>query len=353
MRSSSLAALLAAATTALPVAAQLPRFETKQALENIRFISRDGLQTYAQKRSGGLTLIANFRASELVAGEPGTNYLVTSSPARGKVVIEVERAWHQELDPTKLHDLLVAPLGATKTTPVGRGRDPRLQLGDEWLTWYDPKEKAIHVQFLPVRDRHYLIRLSRKHNPFFRPQVAMINPETVLYTDVNEQGFAALLSYNLLSNQLTVLRKAEQSGTRMEICRHDRYLALGEFSYDDANRGSAIHVMAWQGAPAVGGLATLYKSSDNDLGQMVCAADRVWFVKTVAEDRKWNNRLTEAASMEFPSGKIEVKTRMERVTQLIEVDGRVFIPFRGETFVLSGDTGSKQDRLPGPQGAQP
>lgn len=351
MRFSSLTALLAVATTS--ALAQLPRFETKQAIENIRFISRDGQQTYAQKRSGGLTLIANFRATDLLPGDTGTNYLVTSSFARQKVVIEVERAWHQELDPTKLHDLLVAPLGAAKATPVGRGRDPRLQLSDEWLTWYDPKEKAIHVQFLPVRDRHYLIRLSRKHNPFFRPQVVMLNPETVLYTDVNEQGHAALLTYNLLSNQLTVLRKAEQSGTRMEICRHERYLALGEFSYDDANRGSAIHVMAWQGAPSVGGLATLYKSSDNDLGQLVCAPDRVWFVKTVAEDRKWNNRLTEAASMELPSGKVEVKTRLERVAQLIEVDGRVFIPFRGETYVLSGEAGSKRDQLDRPRGSTP
>lgn len=345
--------LLASFITFSAVAQTLPKFATKQTLENIRFISNDGKTSYVQKRSGGLSLVSSFNTTDMVERPAGTNYHITSSPARRRVVIEVERSWHQEMDLTKNHDILVANMGNPKSTNVGRGRHARLQLDDEWLTWFDPKEKVIHVQLLAVKERHYIIRLGKKHNPFFFPEVVMLNPETVLYTDINDKGHAALLSFNLLSSQMTVVKKAETAGTRMEICRRGTYLALGEFSYDDTNRGSSIHVMAWKGAPMMGGFANLYLTSDNDLGQIVCGDNQIWFVKTVSEDRKWNLRVTEAASLNLATNKVEFKTALGRVSQLVEMDGRVFVPFREEIFVLHGDPGSAKDQLTRPAGETP
>lgn len=339
-----------------PVSAQankLPRFATKLSMDGLRYISRDGKYSYAQKRSGALSLVADFKSRDIIEGPPGTNYHVTSSSARKKVIIEVERAWHQEMDLTKLHEIWVAPLGSTNIVSVGKGRVPRLHLDDDWVTFYDPKSQSIHVQFLPVAKRHFVIRLNRKHNPFFMPEVLMLNPEVVLYTDINNKGHAALLSYNLVDNKVTVMNKAEKSGTRMELCSFGKYAALGEFSYPEAKRGSSIRIMAWKVVAGLGGFAQMYQTTDNDLGQMSCADGKVWFVKTVTEDFSTNNQVTEAASLDVLKGKVEIHSSLNRVSNLINMDGRILLPFREDIFVLEGDPGTRQDQLERPQGLAP
>jgi len=328
----------------------LPIFAAKQSIENIRFVTFDGRYTYAQKRSGALTLSTSFRNEDVLENPPGTNYYVTSSKDRKRVAIEVEANWHQELDLTKNHTIYVAPYGATKVEKVGIGRFPRLHLNDEWLTWYDPKERAIHVQFIAVPDRHQIIKLGRKHNPYFMPEIVMLNPETVLYTDINDKGFAALLAWNMIDKRMTVVQKSAQSGTRLELCRYGDMIALGEFSYDDSNRGTAIYYKASRaGAPStLGGFNNVYRVSENDLGQMVCARDSVWFVKTMSEDKTFNQRLTEAVQLELPSGKVTAKTQLNYVTNLIEMDGRIILPFREQFYVLQGSSGSSTEALQAP-----
>lgn len=327
----------------------LPQFAAKQALENIRFVSQDGRFTYTQKRSGALTLSTSFKSNDVIESPPGSNYYVTASSARKKMLVEVEAAWHQVLDLTKLNDIYVGTFNGSQFALIGKGRATRLHLDDEWATWYDPKEKVIHVHFLKSSERHHIIRLGKKHNPFYTPEVIMLNPETVLYTDINDKGFAALLAWNLVEKRMTIVRKAEQSGTRMELCQLGKYAALGEFSYEDANRGSHIQVMAWKSNPNLTGFTTLYRVSDNDIGNMICAEGKIWFVKTMSEDRKLNTKVTEAVTLELATGKITQKSELERVTQLIEMDGRVLIPFREDTFVLEGNPGSKADILKQPE----
>lgn len=334
-------------------AIDLPKFATKQTLENLRFVSANGAFSYAQKRSGALSLVGNFKTTDLLDAPPDTNYLVTSSRDRKKLVVEVERASHQELDLLKLHEIWTLAWGGTSMTKVGMGRFPRLHLGDEWLTWFDPKTQLIHVQFLPVAKRHYVIRLGRKHNPYFFPEVLMLNPETVYFTDVNNKGQSALLTYNLVENKMSVALKAEQSGTRFELCRGDNFAALGEFSYPDARRGSSISVMAWKVVPGLAGFTKVYSSNDNDLGQMSCADGKVWFVRTVSEDRALNTKVTEAAALDIATSKVEIRSSLEKVTNIINMDGRLLIPIRDEFYVLSGDSGSAQEQLQRPNRSAP
>lgn len=327
----------------------LPRFAAKQAVENIRFVSHDGRFTYTQKRSGALSLSTSFKSNDVIESTPGSNYLISTSPARKKMLIEVERDWHQNLDLTKVNDIMVGGFNGTQFVNIGKGTASKLHLDDDWASWYDPKEKVLHFQFLKASERHHVIRLGKKHNPFFTPEVVMLNQETILYTDINDKGFSALLAWNMVEKKMTVLRKADQSGTRMELCRKGNYVALGEFSYEGTNRGSHIQVMAWKNNPSLSGFTTLYRVSDNDIGNLICGDGKLWFVKTMSEDRKLNLRISEAVSLDLATGKVTQASELERVTQLIEMDGRVLIPFREEIFVLDGDAGSKTDILKQPE----
>lgn len=337
-----------------PVWAATPAlFATKLSLDSLRFVSADGKYSYAQKRSGALTMISDFKSRDIVEAAPGTNYLVSSSNEREKVVIEVERNWHQELDLTKLHEIWVGDMGQPALTKVGMGRVARLHGKDQWMSYYDPKAQTIHLQYLPVTKRHYVIRLNRKHNPYFMPEVLMLDPETVMYTDVNDQGQSALLSYNIVSNKTVVMIKSSKTGSRFELCTYGRYAALGEFPYYGVRLGSSIRVMAWKAVPGTTGFAEVYASADNDVGQMVCTQDKIWFVKTTKEDFEVNNRITEAASITVPGSRLAIETSLERVSNLINMDGRILLPLREDTYVLSGDSGSKVDSLQSPKAKSP
>lgn len=330
------------------LAAAPAQFSTKYPMENIRFMTKDGQNTYLQ-RGSDLELVNQFRSSNVMKGTSSTQYLVTGSQARHKVVIETDPTGPQDLDLNKLHSIHVASLlGGSAPLFVGSGRAPRLHLDDEWVTWWDPKDKVIHVQFLRSKDRHYIIRLGRKHNPYFTPDVIMLDPETVIYTDINEKGVPGLLTYSLTGKQTTLVRKGEQPGSHFELCTYGKYAALGEFSYDDVNHGSSISILAWKTAPSPDGFTSVYRSSDNDSGQMVCAADKVWFVKTVAEDRQYNIRSSAAANLNLATGKIQVVPELEKVSNIINMDGRILAPVRGEIYVLEGAAGSDQDVLKRP-----
>ena len=85
----------------------LPKFAAKQSLENIRFMTQDGRYTYAQKRSGALSMATSFKSVDILTNPPGTNYSMSSSEARKKLTVEIEANWHQDLDLNKVNDIMV------------------------------------------------------------------------------------------------------------------------------------------------------------------------------------------------------------------------------------------------------
>lgn len=310
----------------------LPKLVTKQAMDNIRFISYDGKYTYFVKKSGPLALTTNFKTTEFFENPTGTNYLITSSESRKRIGVEVISGQHTNLDINKLHDLYTLTWGGALPLKVGMGRDMRFHLDDEMVSFYNPKTKIITVQNLKLTDRKYEIQLSIKHNAFFFPHIEMTNPETVIYTDVNDKGQSALIAYNLISKKLTVVYKAAMTGTRIELCKSQDQYYLGEFSYDDADRGSLISTIS----PESFSFTTLYKSPDNDLGNMVCRSDKIFFIKTLAEDKTYNIKDTDVAELNTKSTEVRLLTNIEKATQLIDMDGRVLLPFRDTVFVVQG-----------------
>jgi len=58
--------------------------------------------------------------------------------------------------------------------------------------------------------------------------------------------------------------------------------------------------------------------------------------------------VTEAVKLEIKTQNIEAKTSLKAVSQIIEMDGRVLVPFRGEFFVLEGQSNLGDDTLKTP-----
>lgn len=325
-------------------AQELPKFLTKHSTETLRYITMDGRFAYVTKKSGVLGMVSSFRSVDFIAEPAASDFLVKASRFKQRIAIEAVPFPHDEMSFLKNHKILVADFGSTVTREVGKGRSARLHVNDEWITFYDVQERMIRVLNL-VTQKKFDIAVSKKANPFFIPQVEMVNGRSLVYTDINESGFSALVSYDLETLKSNIVYKSPQNATRLELCQHETYLAVGEFPYDGVTRGSKISIVPFSGSMNLSGLNTLYSSVEQDIGNMVCLSDRIFFVKTLNHNKELNQKTTEAVMLTIKTQAIEARSMLKTVAQLIEMDNRVLIPFRGEFLVLEGRSNLGEDVL--------
>lgn len=325
-------------------AQELPRFLTKHAPETLRFISMDGRYAYIKKKPGVLGFVSSFRSIDFLNEPEQNDFTVKASRFKNRLVIESIPHPHDGMNLLKRHKIHVVDFGNSTPRAIGQGRGARLHLRDEWITYFEPVDKVIHIQNL-LTQKNYQIKVSKKANPFFVPEVEMISAERVYYTDISEAGYAALIAYDLKAGKSSVVYKSSQSATHIELCQSGDYLSMGEFPYDGVNRGSSIQYAKLQNLYASGGFTSIYSSVEQDIGNMVCLPDAIYFIKTMNQDKELNYKVTEAVRLDLKTNKIEAKSNLKHVAQLVEMDGRVVIPLRGEFFVLEGKFNIGEDTL--------
>ena len=317
---------------------------TKHAVDAIRYIDGDGRVAYVRKRPGVLGIVSSFRSEEFVTDTPQSDFLVTATPMKRKVIVEVIKNQHTAFNVMRSNKLMMFNWGETKGKEVGSGMATRLHMSDEWLSFFQPEKKSIIIRNV-VTEKEYEIRLSPKANPYFIPDVAMIASDLVVYTDINDQGLAAVISYNLLSKKSEIIYKSSQNGTRMELCQSETYLGIGEFPYEGVNRGSKILQLPVLSTFNLGGFTTVYESTEQDIGNIVCQDDGIYFIKTMNQNQELGLKITEAVKVNIKNSQVIQKTNLETITQLINMDGRVLVPHRGAFYVLEGEYNLSSETL--------
>jgi hypothetical protein len=325
-------------------AAELQRFLTKHSSETLRYISMDGRYAYVQKRPGVLGLVSSFRSVDFLSEANSNDFLVKASSAKTRIVIESISKTHTEMSLMKDHKIFVADLGNTVTRHIGHGRNAKLHLKDEWISYFHHGTHVIHIQNL-ITQKKYEIKLSRKSPSFFIPDVEMISSKMIVYTDINDSGYAALISFDLEGLKSTIVYKSNQNATRLELCKITEYLGLGEFPFDGVSRGSKIQTLTLTDSVNIAGFTTIYSSIEQDIGNMVCLAGAIYFVKTMNHDKIMNHTISEAVKLDLKSKNVETKSHLKSVSQIVEMDQRVMIPFRGQLLVLEGTSNIGEDTL--------
>lgn len=328
-------------------AKELPKFLTKHPLESIRFISIDGRFAYLQKRAGVLGLVTGFKSDDFLSDTSQSNFHVKDSRFKRRLTIEVVPDAQKEFNIIKNHRLLVVDWGKTQAKEIGIGIAARLHLEDEWVSYYNTLDRAITIHNV-LTQKKYQIKLSPKATSFFVPEVEMVSADTVLYTDTNEKGFTAFIQYNLITQKSSVLYKSSQTGYRIELCQAKGYIGIGEFPYDDIARSSKIMQIPVTGSTNLAGYTTVYSSTDSDLGNMLCRDGAIYFIKTMTHLKRINFKSTDVVRVDLKSTKVETMSEIGAVTQLLSMDDRILIPYRGEYFVLEGSSNLSDDKLKAP-----
>lgn len=327
----------------------LTEVASKQSLPDLRYSSSDGKTIFYQNHSGELLYATNYKVQQILKSKSvrNTDYQVTISPHKIYAAITQDEHVHDFLSIRKEKNIYLLKIGSASPELVNKGMSPQLHLQDTWLSYYRPIQKMIVIKGISNPNKEYQIQLSNILNPYFIPQVAIINDQSVLYTDINNAGLMGLLQYDLSKNTVTPILKTASPLEKIEICANDNTAFIGLFGTNRSSLGSAITAYNFK-QNSFADRKIIYESKNNDPGILKCqSSGRLYFVKNEAKDSNSPEQYA-VAEVTYNLSKEGIETPklltpIDAYNQLIEMDGKIFLESLGKYFLLHGENNLGKD----------
>lgn len=324
----------------------LPKFLTKQSLEFLRYIDKEGKFTYYQTSTGQLNMTTNYDNTLLYESIKGSHFQIHSSPNQKMLLIELIEHMHSKLNFTKNHRIFTTEVGSKALQEVAQGRVPVLALDNNWLAYYTHETKTAHFKPLKSTAKEIKVVLNNEVNNFFMPQLNMLTPDTVIFTDINKQGNMAIITYNATDKKFHTIYKSKFAGMKLEYCLSEKNLIVGEFSLYDINKGSSLTSIPLYGNKNYQQKNIFYRTTNNDLGNLLCKKNNIYFIKALSFNSDLNSTVTEVAKIDLKTKELKILSDLRNVTQILSMGDKVLIPYRQSYYIIEGkyDT-TKQDIL--------
>lgn len=322
-----------------------PKLLTKSEISNLRYISKDGNITYYQRRSGNLLLSTNYKVEEVLKGNLGSQYQIFSSDADKRLLVTQDESFHTFFSVRHLKKVYLVKKGSKESIFLGEGLSPQLHLDDSWASFFNPYQQKLVFKNLNSPALEFTIKTKNEINPFFIPQVIMLSPKIILYTDINNKGINGILQHNRATKEIKPIFKSAHSAQKIELCLGYDNLFIGEFGINDNENGSIIAKVSLKNFN-VDKADVIYQSKNNDFGNLKCKFRKnfLYFIKNTATV---GGRIeSDVFSLQHKQKVIKKISKIKYVSQLITMSNRLLVPYRSEFYVLEGEADtSTSDKL--------
>ena len=325
--------------------AKLEEIKTKQAINNIRFISKNGKMTYFKNQSGSLKVSFNYQISEIFKSEKYTDFLVTASHSQKKIAISVQKNPHRNNWYFNDSELYISDAGSTKVIKIGMGVNPRFHQNAQFISYYQPLKSLIVIVNLKNLTKSYKIKLLNSSNPYFIPDVYMITPNDVVYTDNNSKGHSAVLMYSLFDKSFETIYKSQEKSKKLEICIYNDAAIIGEFPYNLLGKNSSLTKIDLFNNLKFQNSEIIYSTPFADIGNMICKGDEIYFIKTSEYQRKIHFKKTDIAVFNLKNNIAKKITDLGDVTQITRMGELILTPYKGQILVVSGKNKVRDDAI--------
>ncbi len=311
----------------------------KQSSDNLRLLSSDGKFTYYQRRSGSLHFSRNYKILDILKSNMGTQYTLYSTPAKKKILISQDSNFNTFLSTRMKEKIFVINYGESFPREVGQGISPRLHVEDNWISYYDPYEKIIFFEHSTNYALKFSIKINNRINPYFIPQVVMLDENTVLYTDLGESGNPGLIIYKRNLGTSEILYKQDSPMVKFEINLCRGKILFSEFGIYHSKLGSKISILGDKDN-LIKNQSNIYSSTFDDIGHTTCdyQNDLIYFVKNTGDLK---NDFYEIAELNFKDKKTQILTDLKYSTTLINMDGLILTFDKGKYLIVKGEVDLK------------
>ncbi len=308
----------------------LPRFATKQLVDNIRFISSDSKTTYYVAPRSGLNVSTNYTVQNILKGTPLDDFTIHHAKGSKYVAIAQQKNFHQYFSPFREKDIYVSIIGSLKATKIDTGLFPKIHPQLEWLSYLKLKENKI--VFYNLKSAQPLFNIPLPNNSPLRilgVQRIVLNNRKVLYSVRNEEDSPLLNIFDRGDSKnttLTIYNKFQ----RIELCENGTSNFLGLFGLDPQINKSQIFSISFLKNEFIE--KSLYLSEQNDLGQMKCNTgqnDHLYFIK------KYNDGV-DIAQLNINNSDLKRISHTKNAERLINLDGNLLTQIDGVAYVIKG-----------------
>ena len=323
----------------------LPELMTKQSLNNIRYLSKNGKITYYQNNSGDLKYSSNYQVKLIKNSSAQTQYLLTASSDEKWIGIEQISAPHRPLPGVRMNRLSIGKFSDEKTTEIGLGNRIQFQLGNRFFTYFNPSERKIVIGEMSDPKQTRSVQIFDKGNLLFVPEAHLITENDLVFTDINSKGYSAVLNYSISDKKFQTVFKSSNPNSKLDICFKNDYLIIGEFPKYALNEPSQIFKVNLFNNPNYKQRETLYTSPNSDIGNMLCDDKEIFFVKTVGVTPELNSKESEVASVLIDTKKLTIHSKRGDITQLTKMGDYILAPYRGKYLIVRGNTEITDDSI--------
>lgn len=261
------------------------------------------------------------------------------------MILAADEHYNDYLSLKSKSELYIIEYGTKKIRKVGNGMPIGLHLKDQYISYYDPYHRSLIVQNHLNPSLKTTIKLANIKNPYFIPQVAMIDVDTIVYTDLNKNGIPGVLIHKVNAAKTKVLEKLDTPNKQVEICLKQDKLFLAQYGLDPLTRGSTISYIETKNLN-LDSQKIIYQSKENDLGSLKCNFNdnSVYIIKTTKAE---NGKITyDAAEINIKTKTVQKLSDILFATSLVVMDGKLLVPYQNKHYVIKGASNLTQfDKL--------
>jgi hypothetical protein len=332
-------------STSIAYAIDLPTLATKQAIENIRYISKNGKFTYYYSQSGVLQFSTNYSFSIIHKGNKNSQYLMSASELENKILFEKITNPHSQINFQKDNEIYIGSMGKADFKLIAKGKAPKLQLNDSHISYFTPSQQKINILNIESEGNPRSIKLFNKVNPYYTPTVKMISMSDILYSDINTDGHEALLLHTTTEKEIKAVYKSRFPGSKVEYCLINDTIYIGEFPITNLKASSQIVSIDLYNNENFKNIKTIYSSPLPDIGNMICNDSSISFIKTYQVEEKLNFRATDVAKLHLVTKKLKRLTKKTNFTQIFTLSDSIIAPYSGKFFIVDGKINIQDDSL--------
>ncbi|MCT4643272.1 MAG: hypothetical protein N4A33_13355 [Bacteriovoracaceae bacterium] len=325
--------------------ANLKELETKQSVNNIRYISSDGKVTYFQSFSGKLNLNINYKSQVILKEKKSSNFIVHISKEKKKVLVALDTTYHSYLNANKTQEIFVGDYAKNNLEYLGVGLSPKLHLKDQFASYFNPIKSEVYVHNLKTQ-KIKTFKIINKTNPYFVPQVRMVSATEIIYTDINDKGYHAIVMYSFIDKKITKIFKANTAYKLLSFSLYKDNLYISEVSVNPNLPGTKFFQIPLYNNNKFKKQIPIYLSQFNDIVNFQLLEDKLFFIKTVNYNKELNKAYTDIAYLDLKNNHLKVITKNEQIKQIIKMDKILLGLKAGKIYLIYGNANKlKNDKV--------
>lgn len=323
-----------------------PELATKQPLQNLRYMSNDGIITYFQNRRGKLLYSSNYNIATVLSKKENTQFSVHSSPYNKFMIIESEEHYFEVASFQQDHELYSLHYNQTQPSLLGEGLDPHFHEKGVWASYYSFMKHILTFVNLEAPLIRTKIKIANSVFPYFIPQAILFNRTHIFYTDTNKKGEQGIIYYNRESRVKKLFMQTDIFGQTFQLCQNEKNIFILQTGQDEERAGTQIYKMSKKDPIKVKSLKSIYTSTLNDIGNMICDFDDkyLYFTKT-KRSNKYAGPKNVVAQLSLKDNKVKIIYDQEHSFNLFVMDKKMLLSTQGKYYIIKGNKKLKDDSI--------